>query len=99
MANELITSIAHDKPHLTTENGKMYNLHVVALDGSTSILDDEDLFDGWKDHCVEPKVFHELAVKHGYAYDNETMAHVCGQFVENYLDSDWTQLNKHLPIQ
>lgn len=94
---ELVTVNAYDKPYLTTEKGKMYNLYVVNLDGSVELFEDEKVFDSWRDHCIEPVAFHNLALSNGLSYDDETMAHVCEEFVCNHLGSEWGRLHEFLP--
>jgi hypothetical protein len=53
--------------------------------------------DEWFNHCISPRAFDKFAKELDLEYDDETMGFVCGLFVENYLDGDWTKLAEWLP--
>lgn len=95
----LISQLAYDNPLLTVDKGKMYGIYIVNPDKTINEVsfNNELLFKGWMDHCIDPRNFHQLALELKCDYDNETYAHVCKEWVENYLDSDWTKLHKYLP--
>ena len=97
--NDLITSRLTGEKILTCKREKLYTFYIVNEDGFISEVDweNEILLDGWRDHCIVPKDFHELAKDIGCKYDNETFAYIVEQFVENYLDSDWHRLADYLP--
>lgn len=97
----LISELSYGTPLLTVAKGKMYGLFILEPDNSITVVDDDNplIFDGWADHCMNPNNFHLLAKELGCEYDNETFAYICHQWVENYLNSDWTKLHKFLPKQ
>ncbi|PGT90159.1 hypothetical protein COD17_10340 [Bacillus thuringiensis] len=70
---------------LTAENyDKWYDLYVIETDGTVKVVDDlnEILFDGWRDHCIEPSYFKKLAESLNASYDEETWQAVCKMYEE-----------------
>jgi hypothetical protein len=98
--NKLISQGTYDEPLLTAIEGKWYGFYKLGLDGSVEEIpfdNNEILSDGWRDHCIVPKNFHDLAQSLLLGYDSDTFAQVCRRFVEYTLDGDWTRLHEHLP--
>lgn len=89
---------------LTMENyDKWYHMYVIHADGTVeerykTITPDDDEY-CWRNHAIVPYAFHTTAVALGLEYDSRTFAMVCERFVEDFLEGDWTELSKYLPIK
>lgn len=92
----LITQDVGSKPMLTVENYiKWYELYVITPDGEVKDVYETSseeirnlIIDGWRDHCIDPQIFHKVATKLGATYDIATFESVCRRYQTDYLNAE-----------
>ncbi|WP_227493032.1 hypothetical protein [Bacillus paranthracis] len=83
---QLVTQ-THEKRMLTVEDYcKWYDLFLIEPDGTVQTVEWNQHFDrGWRDHCIVPQSFKDMAKELGAAYDEDTWKKVCAMYEENCL--------------
>lgn len=85
--SRLITQDNNGKRMVTAEDYlKWYDFYLILEDGTVEVVEwkgNDALQDGWRDHCIVPEKFKEMAEYLGAVYDEETWKAVCDMYEEN----------------
>ncbi|WP_255294050.1 hypothetical protein [Bacillus toyonensis] len=75
----------NERRMLTAEDyGKWYELYVIETDGTVKEVEWNDHYSkGWRDHCIVPESFKEMADFLNASYDDKTWKKVCYMYEEN----------------
>ena len=82
--NALITQDSKGKRMLTVEDYmKWYEFYMIDEENKVTEVEWNEHFDeGWRDHCIVPESFHNMAKMLGADYDKETWKEINNRYAE-----------------